>query len=283
MFHFCGKLATAPFETATMQHLHLYPSNAWSDRLETAVTTDLAPINVDRLSVSYRDVEALRNVSLKLQPGKLIGVIGPNGAGKSTFMKAMLGLIPSAMGTVRHGNQPLTEHLERVAYVPQRSTIDWTFPATVWDVVMMGRIRKTGWFRRYSAVSRRIASDSLERVGMSAFAKRRIGDLSGGQQQRVFLARSLAQEASVFCFDEPFTGVDRKTETILFQIFRELADAGNIVLVVNHDLGESITHFDELILLNRDLIAVGDRTSVMTPENMYRAYGGQVQFFSEAA
>ncbi|MGC9503482.1 metal ABC transporter ATP-binding protein [Baaleninema sp.] len=263
-----------------MQDLHLYPSNPWSDRLETAVAQDLAPIHIQGLSVSYREVEALRNVNLKLQPGKLIGIVGPNGAGKSTLMKALLGLIPSATGTVRHGSQPLTEQLERVAYVPQRSAIDWTFPATVWDVVMMGRIRKTGWFRRYSAVSRRIASDALERVGMSPFAKRRIGDLSGGQQQRVFLARSLAQEASVFCFDEPFTGVDRKTETILFQIFRELANAGHIVLVVNHDLGESITHFDELILLNRELIAAGDRPSVMTAENMYRAYGGKVQFFS---
>lgn len=242
-----------------------------------------ANIAVRDLTVCYREIEALSRIHLQVRPGTLTGIIGPNGAGKSTLVKAMLGLIPATTGTVRYGEQPLTDFLDRVAYVPQRSQIDWTFPATVWDVVIMGRTRKTGWLRRYSTVSRRIAKEALERVGMAAFAQRRIGDLSGGQQQRVFLARSLAQEANVFCFDEPFTGVDRKTEVILFEIFRELADAGNTVLVVNHDLGESITRFDELILLNRELIASGDRRFVMTPENMYRAYGGQIQFFSDAA
>ncbi|WP_035987469.1 metal ABC transporter ATP-binding protein [Leptolyngbya sp. KIOST-1] len=238
---------------------------------------------VDHLSVNYRDVQALRNVNLTLRPGKLVGIFGPNGAGKSTLIKAMLGLMPVVTGQVSYGNAPLAHQRDRVAYVPQRSQIDWTFPATVWDVVMMGRVKKTGWFNRFSATSRQVATAALERVDMLAFRDRPIGALSGGQQQRVFLARALAQEADIFCFDEPFVGVDQKTEAVLFRIFRELAQAGNIVLVINHDLGESITNFDQLILLNKEVIAAGPRDWVLTRDNMTRAYGGHVGFFGHAA
>ncbi len=238
------------------------------------------PIVVDHLTVNYRAVRALQNVNFTLQPGQLVGIFGPNGAGKSTLVKAMLGLVPAMMGTAFYGDRPLSQQLDRVAYVPQRSQIDWTFPATVWDVVLMGRVRQAGWFRRFSATSRRKAAEALERVGMTDYRDRRIGDLSGGQQQRVFLARALAQEADLFFLDEPFVGVDQKTEAVLFQIFHELADSGHTVLVVNHDLGESITNFDQLLLLNRELIALGDRQRVLTPEVMSRAYGGYVQFFA---
>lgn len=241
------------------------------------------PITVDHLSVNYRDVQALRNVNLTLRPGKLVGIFGPNGAGKSTLIKAMLGLMPVVTGRVTYGDDTLAHQLDRVAYVPQRSQIDWTFPATVWDVVMMGRVKKTGWFNRFSASSRQIATAALERVGMVEYRDRPIGALSGGQQQRVFLARALAQEAEIFCFDEPFVGVDQKTETVLFNIFRELAQAGNIVMVVNHDLGESIANFDQLILLNKELIAAGPRDWVLTRDNMTRAYGGHVGFFGHVA
>ena len=240
-------------------------------------------ISVNHLGVQYRGVEALRDISVEIKPGRLTGIIGPNGAGKSTLMKAMLGLIPAMGDPVLYGSQPLSQQRQRVAYVPQRSQIDWTYPATVWDVVMMGRIRKTGWFRRFSAVSRRRVSEALERVGMAAYKNRPIGQLSGGQQQRVFLARSLAQEAEIFCFDEPFVGIDQKTENIIFQIFHNLANSGKIVLVINHDLGESITNFDEIILLNKELIAAGDRQRVLQEENLNRAYGGKVVFFSENA
>lgn len=242
---------------------------------------DSKAITVNHLSVCYRTVEALRDITLNVQPGRLTGIIGPNGAGKSTLLKAMLGLTPATGNPAMYGNELLSDRLEKVAYVPQRTQVDWTYPATVWDVVMMGRVRKTGWFRRFSASSRRKAAEALDRVGMSAYRDRAIGQLSGGQQQRVFLARSLAQEAEVFCFDEPFAGVDRKTESVLFLIFRELADAGNIVLVVNHDLGESITHFDDLILLDRELIAADHRQNVLREDYLYRAYGGKVAFFSE--
>jgi manganese/iron transport system ATP-binding protein len=240
-------------------------------------------VTIKQLSVHYRMVEALKNITCDIQPGHLTGIIGPNGAGKSTLLKAMLGLVPATSGTAMYEGKPLMEQLEKVAYVPQRSQIDWTYPATVWDVVMMGRVRKTGWFRRFSTVSRRLAAEALERVEMSEFRDRPIGQLSGGQQQRVFLARALSEEAEIFCFDEPLVGIDKKTEAIIFDIFHELADAGKTLVVVNHDLGQAITNFDDLILLNRDLIASGTRQHVLTTDNLQRAYGGQVVFFSEAA
>lgn len=243
--------------------------------------SDATGIIVDGLEVSYRTVEALKNISLQIQPGRLTGTIGPNGAGKSTLIKAMLGLIPVSRGVVEYNEKPLVDQLERVAYVPQRSQIDWTYPATVWDVVMMGRVQKTGWFKRFSNTSRRIAAEALEQVDMMAYRHRPIGQLSGGQQQRVFLARSLTQEADIFLFDEPFVGVDRKTEAIIFKIFHELAEASKIVLVVNHDLGEAIANFDDLILLNKELIAAGSRNTVLNDENLFKAYQGKINFFSD--
>lgn len=238
-------------------------------------------IEIRELSVYYRTLEALRDISLSILPGQLTGMIGPNGAGKSTLLKAMLGLIPVNRGVVLYNGHALREQLGLVAYVPQRSQIDWSYPATVWDVVMMGRVKQTGWFKQFSAVSRRKAIAALERVGMSDYIKRPIGQLSGGQQQRVFLARSICQEAEIFCFDEPFVGVDQKTETIIFEIFRDLAKLGKTVVVVNHDLGESIVNFDQLILLNRELIAAGERREVLTENNLHLAYGGKVGFFRD--
>lgn len=238
-------------------------------------------LTVHHLTVHYRGVEALRDISLDVQPGRLTGIIGPNGAGKSTLMKAMLGLVPAMSGSVMYEGKPLSQQRQRVAYVPQRSQIDWTYPATVWDVVMMGRVRKTGWLRPFSAVSRRVAAEALERVGMSAYKNRPIGQLSGGQQQRVFLARSLAQEAEIFCFDEPFVGIDQKTEAVIFSLFRELAASGKVVLVINHDLGSSIVNFDDLILLNQELIASGTRQQVLKEDYLHQAYGGRVFFHSD--
>lgn len=238
-------------------------------------------ITVSHLGVYYRTVEALRDITLKIHPGRLTGIIGPNGAGKSTLMKAMLGLIPVQQGTVNYQGQSLQDQLDKIAYVPQRSQIDWTYPVTAWDVVLMGRVRKTGWFRPFSNISRHRALNALERVEMADLRHRPIGQLSGGQQQRVFLARSLAQEADIFCFDEPFVGVDQKTEGILFNIFHELAQENKIVMVVNHDLGESITHFDDLILLNKELIIADRRPQVLTDFNLRRAYGGKVSFHDQ--
>ncbi|AFZ55657.1 metal ABC transporter ATP-binding protein [Anabaena cylindrica FACHB-243] len=251
--------------------------------IKPIVMNPTAAINISHLGVHYRTQEALRDINCIIKPGRLTGIFGPNGAGKSTLMKAILGLVPLNNGQVLYEGKALMQQLERVAYVPQRSQIDWNYPATVWDVVMMGRVKKTGWLRSFSTVSRQVAKDALERVGMETFKNRTIGELSGGQQQRVFLARALTQQAEIFCFDEPFVGIDQKTQTIIFEVFQELAAANKIVLVVNHDLGESIVHFDDLILLNCELIATGSRQQVLTEQNLHQAYGGKVMYFSDAA
>lgn len=240
-------------------------------------------IAVRGLRARYRSVEALRDISVTLSPGRLTAIIGPNGAGKSTFMKAMLGLIPTEAGTVTYGDRPLIECRDRVAYVPQRSQVDLTYPATVAEVVLMGRTRQTGWFRGFSATSRQRVRTALERVELWDLRDRPIGALSGGQQQRAFLARSLAQGAEVFFFDEPLVGVDRRTEAIVLDVFQELAAAGHTVVVVNHDLGDVMARFDEVVLLNRELIAAGHRRFVLNDELLSRAYGGRVDFFQGAA
>jgi ABC-type Mn2+/Zn2+ transport system ATPase subunit len=201
-----------------------------------------------------------------------VGIIGPNGAGKSTMLKAMLGLI-TCNGKVMYGGLPLRQQLQKVAYVPQRSHIDWDYPTTVKNVVMMSRTVKTGLFRRPSRMSRELVRTALERVGIWDLRNRPIGELSGGQQQRVFLARAIAQQADILLFDEPFTGVDRQTEEVIFDIFAQLKAQQKILLVVNHDLGDSLKHYDELILLNRKLVALGSQAEVITPININKAYG----------
>jgi len=263
-----------------MQNISHYQKSNLSTKNSADILTQ---INITYLSVNYRTQEALRDINCTIKPGKITGIFGPNGAGKSTLMKALLGLAPIKNGQIIYQNQPLTQQLEKIAYVPQRSQIDWNYPATVWDVVMMGRVKKTGLLRNFSTVSRQIATQALTKVGIEALKNRPIGELSGGQQQRVFLARALTQEAEIFCFDEPFVGIDQKTQTIIFEVFQELAKANKIVLVVNHDLGESITHFDDLILLNCELIATGSRQQVLTENNLNRAYSGKVMYFAQAA
>jgi manganese/iron transport system ATP-binding protein len=275
-----------------MQNVSFYRKFSLSPKNQVDIPTQViksidmnssTAINITNVGVHYRTQEALRDVNCTIKPGRITGIFGPNGAGKSTLMKALLGLVPMSSGQVLYDNKPLMQQLEKVAYIPQRSQIDWNYPATVWDVVMMGRVKKTGWLRSFSTVSRQIAKQALERVGIGELKNRPIGELSGGQQQRVFLARALTQEAEIFCFDEPFVGIDQKTQAIIFEVFQELAKNNKIVLVVNHDLGESITHFDDLILLNCELIATGSRQQVLTEENLYRAYSGKVMYFSDAA
>ncbi len=275
-----------------MQNVSFYQKFSLSPKNQVDISTQatkpidmnsLTSINITHVGVHYRTQEALRDINCIIKPGRITGIFGPNGAGKSTLMKAILGLVSVSSGQVLYKNQPLMQQLEKVAYVPQRSQIDWNYPATVWDVVMMGRVKKTGWLRSFSTVSRQIAKQALERVGIGELKNRPIGELSGGQQQRVFLARALTQEAEIFCFDEPFVGIDQKTQAIIFEVFQELAKNNKIVLVVNHDLGESITHFDDLILLNCELIATGSRQQVLTEENLHHAYSGKVMYFSDAA
>ena len=204
-----------------------FPSKAHSVYPMQDILTPTTPsINIAHVGVHYRTEEALRDVNCIVKPGRITGIFGPNGAGKSTLMKAMLGLVPLSSGTVLYEAKPLMQQLEKVAYIPQRSQIDWTYPATVWDVAMMGRVKKTGWLRSFSAVSRQETKNALKRVEMFAYCDRPIGELSGGQQQRVFLARALAQQADIYCFDEPLVGIDQKTQAVIFEVFHELAAAG---------------------------------------------------------
>ncbi|MFS8910868.1 metal ABC transporter ATP-binding protein [Synechococcus sp. H60.3] len=238
-----------------------------------AIALPLRPASlvVRDLTVRYGKLLALERISAEIQPGCITGILGPNGAGKSSFLKALLGLVPKEGGEVRYGGQALRG--EQVAYVPQRSAIDWSFPATVWDVVLMGQVRAAGWLRRIGPQGRERAAQALERVGMGTYRDRPIGRLSGGQQQRVFLARALAQAAEIYALDEPLAGIDQPSEAIVFQVLRELADAGHIVMVVHHDLGQALAHFDEVLLLNRVLIAQGSPQQVLQPQVLQRAYG----------
>lgn len=230
-------------------------------------------LEIQKLTASYRGVNAIANISFSVEPGQLVGLVGPNGAGKSTLVKAMLGLVQASTGVVKFRGQRLKRQLKDVAYVPQRSQIDWDYPATVWTVVMMARTAHSGWFRSPSRQSREIVASALQRVGLWELRRRQIGELSGGQQQRVFLARAIAQQAELFLFDEPFAGIDKKTEAIILQIFAELKAEGKTLLVSSHEWGKALSHYDRLLLLNQQLIANGSPQEVMTLENIQRAFG----------
>ncbi|WP_019505611.1 metal ABC transporter ATP-binding protein [Pleurocapsa sp. PCC 7319] len=229
-------------------------------------------LEVCQLNINYRHTSAVKEVSFSLHPGQVTALLGPNGAGKSTLIKAILGLVPIAQGTVTWEAKPIKQQLKRVAYVPQRSQIDWDYPITVAKVVMMGRTAATGWLRSPSKQSRLIVQDALKRVGMWQYRQRQIRELSGGQQQRVFLARAIAQSADLLLFDEPFNNVDRQTEAIIFDIFAELKAQHKTLLVISHDLSETLENYDQLLLLNKQLIAAGSKTEVLTNENINQAY-----------
>ncbi|MFD1927405.1 metal ABC transporter ATP-binding protein [Sporosarcina siberiensis] len=234
------------------------------------------PIKVSNVSVSYDGNEVVTDVSFSFGPGKLIGVLGPNGAGKSTLMKAMLGLIRKDSGDVRFGTKKIDEMRKRIAYVPQRSNIDWNFPIIVKDTVLIGTYPKTGLLRRPKKADKEWALECLKLVGMEEFANRQIGELSGGQQQRVFLARALAQKADYFFLDEPFVGIDVSSEEVIINILRKLKNEGKIVFVVHHDLSKVKTYFDELVLINKVLISAGPVSTVFQSNNMSKAYERQL-------
>lgn len=237
-------------------------------------------LEVEHLEVSYQDVRVVEDVSFAIAKGQMVAVIGPNGAGKSTVFKAILGLVPASSGRVRYQSRSLQRQLRTVAYVPQRSQVDWDFPVTVWGAVMMSRTRHrnwlTSWLKKSACHCDMIVKDALKRVGMWEFRDRQIGELSGGQQQRVFLARAIAQEAELLFFDEPFVGVDKKTEAVIFDVFAELKAQSKILLVITHDLGSNLDNYDRLLLLNKELIAEGNRDEVITSQNIQRAYGDSV-------
>lgn len=237
-------------------------------------------IEVTDLTIAYRDKPVLWDVDMDVPAGILMAVIGPNGAGKTTMIKSILGLIKPAAGQVLVYGKSYREQRHLVGYVPQRGSVDWDFPTSVLDVVMMGRYGTLGWLKRPGATERAAAFDALDKVGMKTFAERQISQLSGGQQQRVFLARALVQDAQLYFMDEPFQGVDATTERAIVTLLQELRSAGKTVVVVHHDLQTVPEYFDWVTMLNVRRIASGPVSEVFTEQNLRQTYGGKVAFLS---
>jgi manganese/zinc/iron transport system ATP- binding protein len=237
-------------------------------------------ITVRDLTVAYHKRPVLWDINFDLPKGSLACVVGPNGAGKSTLIKAIMGLLPPASGDVRIFGEPMHTQRKRVGYVPQRGSVDWDFPTTALDVVLMGRYGKVSLFRRPSRHDKEIAQSCLEQLGMQDYANRQISQLSGGQQQRVFLARALAQDSEVYLMDEPFAGVDAATEQAIIILLRELQSRGKTIVVVHHDLQTVPDYFDWALLLNLRLVAAGPLGDAFTDEHLHAAYGGRLNLLS---
>jgi ABC-type Mn2+/Zn2+ transport system ATPase subunit len=249
---------------------------------DTHPVADRAVLSVDDLCVHYDGPAALEHVSLTVPHGAQVAIVGPNGAGKSTLFKTMVGLLRPLRGSVRVHGRPPTDQSDPVAYVPQREEVDWRFPVTVADVVMMGRYGRLGLLRRPRAADREAVARAMEHLAVADLARRAIGELSGGQQQRVFLARALAQEPHVLLLDEPFTGVDAAAKEALLGLLDELRADGITVLVSTHDLETAASRFELAALLNRRLIAYGAPPEVFTTAHIAQAFGGQALFLDGA-
>ena len=250
--------------------------------MKTEIPVDPARLEFDHVTVGYNGRAVLEDISFDVPHGAQVAVVGPNGAGKSTLFKALVGLIPVRSGQIRIHSQALRHHQDCVAYIPQREEVDWRFPVTVWDVVMMGRLGKFGWFGRYSADDRRMVDRALDQLGIADLAKNAIGELSGGQQQRVFLARAVAQEPHILLMDEPFTGVDIRTQEATLQLLETLKAQKVTVLVSTHDLNMAAERFELTALLNHKLIAFGPAVEVFQPQNISAAFS-HVIFVNGAA
>jgi manganese/zinc/iron transport system ATP- binding protein len=240
-------------------------------------------LEVHDMTVAYHRRPVLWDVDFEVPEGKLVGIVGPNGAGKTTLIKAILGLAPLASGKVEIYGQSYRDQRHLVGYVPQRESVDWDFPVTVRDVVLMGTYGRLGWFRRPGRADRELADRCLDQVGMRAYSKRQIRQLSGGQQQRVFLARALAEQARIYFLDEPFSGVDAATETAIVDLLQSMRSEKKTVFVVHHDLQTVRDYFDWVLLLNMRLVAGGPVDEIFTPENLQKTYGGRLTLLEEAA
>jgi|SRR5690625_1089615 len=238
-------------------------------------------VKAENIRVSYYENTVVRDVSFSFHTGNLIGIIGPNGAGKSTLIKAILGLVPRNRGKVFIEGEPVKNVRKKIAYVPQRSDIDWDFPITVRDTVLLGTYPNLKLLRRPGKTEKQWAYTCLEKVDMHHFSKRQIAELSGGQQQRVFLARALAQKADYFFLDEPFVGIDVASEQTIISILKNLRNEGKTVFVVHHDLTKVEDYFDELMLINKELIRFGPVQQVIQPELMMKAYGMDFSLFNK--
>lgn len=241
-----------------------------------------ATLDLEDVQVSYNGQRVLEHLTFQVPHGARLAVVGPNGAGKTTLFKALVGLIPLQSGQILIHGQPLGHHQDCVAYIPQREEVDWRFPVTVHDVVMMGRFGRRGWFRRPTLEDREIVAHSLEQLGIADLADRPIGELSGGQQQRAFLARALAQEPHILLMDEPFTGVDIAAQEATLALLEHLQDRQVTVLVSTHDLNLASERFEQVLLLNRRMIAFGSPAQVFTPSHLSQAFGSHVLFLEGA-
>ncbi|WP_339245468.1 manganese ABC transporter ATP-binding protein MntB [Bacillus sp. FSL R5-0523] len=239
------------------------------------------PVELDNVTVAYHKKPVLQDISLQVPEGKLIGIIGPNGAGKSTLIKTILGLVPRASGDISIYGKDYKEQRTRIGYVPQRGSVDWDFPTSALDVVLMGRYGRIGLLKRPKKADVEMAKAALAKVGMLDYAKRQISQLSGGQQQRVFLARALCQNADIYFMDEPFAGVDAATERAIMTLLAELKEKGKTVLVVHHDLQTAEDYFDWILLLHLRKIAFGPAENVFTIENLQKTYGGRLTFLKD--
>lgn len=229
-------------------------------------------VEVEDMTVAYHIKPVLWDVDLNIPKGVLFAIVGPNGSGKTTLIKAILDLIKPISGEVLFDGKPYKEYRSYVGYVPQSESVDWDFPASVLDVVMMGRYGKLGWFKRPREEDRQLSMDALEKVGMEDYLNRQISQLSGGQQQRVFLARALVQDAEIYFMDEPFKGVDAKTEKTIIKLLKDLRDGGKTIVAVHHDLQTVEEYFDWVALLNKQIIASGPVEEIFTNENINKAY-----------
>ncbi|AOL26231.1 MULTISPECIES: manganese ABC transporter ATP-binding protein MntB [Bacillus] len=239
------------------------------------------PVELDNVTVAYHKKPVLQDISLQVPEGKLIGIIGPNGAGKSTLIKTILGLVPRASGDISIYGKDYKDQRTRIGYVPQRGSVDWDFPTSALDVVLMGRYGRIGLLKRPKKADVEMAKAALTKVGMHDYAKRQISQLSGGQQQRVFLARALCQNADIYFMDEPFAGVDAATERAIMTLLAELKEKGKTVLVVHHDLQTAEDYFDWILLLHLRKIAFGPTENVFTIENLQKTYGGRLTFLKD--
>lgn len=248
----------------------------------TALVNETSAIDVRHLTVNYGKTPVLWDISFSIPQGNIIGVLGPNGAGKSTLMKALLGLIPTLSGKVDFWGKPLKNVLNKIAYVPQRGSVDWDFPITVKGLVVMGRYGRLGLIRRVRKADTAAAEHYIKLVGLEGFENRQISELSGGQQQRVFLARALLQEAEIYFLDEPFAGIDVASEQVVIGVLKKLKDEGKTIFVVHHDLNTVESYFTWTILLNLRLVASGPVKTTFTPQNLATAYGKSIALFDEA-
>ena len=247
-------------------------------------TASSAPaiLDVHDVTVAYHRKPVLWDIDLTLREQGLVAIVGPNGAGKSTLIKAILGLVPLASGTVHVFGQTVSDARKRIGYVPQRESVDWDFPVSVLDVVQMGTYGRLGWFRRPGKAERELARQCLDKLGIRDLENQQIGQLSGGQQQRTFLARALAQQADIYFMDEPLAGVDAATERAIITLLQELRDQGKLVIVVHHDLRTVAQYFDQIVLLNVRLVASGPTRSVFTDDNLRKTYGGRLTLLDAA-